>query len=74
MYDEFEELEKMIEQLKADDTGLESLDEFTHLMNYVIKNVDSLLKTNEKLIDIVKLQQERINELERTVYGAQYEG
>ena len=73
MIDEFEELDKMIKEAKADDTALESLDQFNEFIKYAIENVDTVIAMNEKLVDIVKLQQERINELERTVYGAQYE-
>lgn len=72
MLDEFKELDKMIEQLKADDTALESLDQFNHFANYAIENINNLIATNEQLIEIVKAQNERISELEGNIYGANH--
>ena len=74
MLEKFDELDKMIEEVKADDTALESLDQFNQFTKYAIENVDKLIEANEKLVDIVKLQDERIDELERMVYGSEYEG
>lgn len=69
MFDELKELEKMIEELKADDTMLESLDQLNEFIKYAIENVDTVIAMNEKLVEIVKSQDERIHELEKNALG-----
>lgn len=70
MYDDIEKLEMMIEELKDDDVALESLDEFIELTKGVISKIDSIVATNEKLVDVLKLHDERISELERAIFGS----
>lgn len=70
MYDDIEKLEMMIEELKDDDVALESLDEFIELTKGVISKIDSIVATNEKLVEVLKLHDERISELERATFGS----
>lgn len=70
MYDDIEKLEMMIEELKDDDVALESLDEFIELTKGVISKIDPIVATNEKLVEVLKLHDERISELERATFGS----